>query len=131
MRTDPIADFITKIRNAVRARHHRVEDTYSRMREAIARIMMDEGFLEWVEVQGQGARKKIVAGIRYTPTHEPVLRGIKRISKPSVRVYVGAKEIPKVQSGLGISILSTPLGVITDREARKRNVGGELLVSVW
>jgi small subunit ribosomal protein S8 len=131
MRTDPIADFLTKIRNAARARHAKVEDNYSRLREAVARLMMEEGFLERVEVQGQGPRKKLLVGIRYTPEHWPVLQGVKRVSRPSARVYAGAKKIPKIQSGLGINILTTPLGVMTDREARKRNVGGELLLAVW
>jgi small subunit ribosomal protein S8 len=131
MRTDPIADFLTKIRNAARARHNKVEDNYSRLREAVARLMMEEGFLERVEIYGQGARKKLSVGIRYGPDNLPVIQGIKKVSRPSTRVYVGAREMPKVQSGLGINIVTTPLGVMTDREARKRNVGGELLLAVW
>jgi small subunit ribosomal protein S8 len=131
MRTDPIADFLTKIRNAIHARHTKVEDDYSRLREAVARLMMEEGFLERVEVQGQGVHKKLLVGIRYTAEHQPVIKGIKKVSRPSGRVYVGAKGMPKVQSGLGINILTTPLGVMTDRQARKRNVGGELLLAIW
>jgi small subunit ribosomal protein S8 len=131
MMTDPIADFLTRVRNAVRARHQQVEAPWSRMTERIARVMQEEGFLAEVttDTEAQWARLRIT--LRYTDRRGSIITGVARVSKPSLRVYVGCDEIPLVRQGLGINILSTPKGVLVDREARRQRVGGEILCSVW
>ena len=131
MMTDPIADLLTRIRNACRARRDQIELPHSRMKEAIARLLCDEGFLTSVEVGGEGARKTLIAHIRYAESGEPVLTGVRRVSRPGLRRYASAGDAPRVRSGLGISILSTPVGILPDREARRRNVGGEVICEVW
>ncbi|MGH8011264.1 MAG: 30S ribosomal protein S8 [Candidatus Binataceae bacterium] len=129
--TDPIAELLTRIRNAMGARYNEVEVAYSRMREAICRVLLAEGFLSGVETAGESYRRKLTLGLRYSAEREPVIRGIQRVSRPSLRRYAGAKEIPRALGGMGLHIVSTPLGVMTDREARRRNVGGEILFRVW
>ncbi len=129
--TDPIAELLTRIRNAMHARYNQVELPHSRVRETICRALMAEGFLASVEVTGEGYQKKMALGLRYSPTREPVIRGIQRVSRPSLRRYAGAKTMPKAAGAMGMHIVSTPLGVMTDREARRRNVGGEILLRVW
>ncbi|RMD81821.1 MAG: 30S ribosomal protein S8 [Candidatus Dadabacteria bacterium] len=129
--TDPIADMLTRIRNAVQARHERTSMPWSRLREEIARVMLAEGYLNDIVVDGEGARKRLAVVLRYSSTGEPVISGLRRVSKPSLRVYSSAKDLRPVRGGLGIAIVSTPAGVLVDREARRRNVGGEILCEVW
>ncbi|GIW40103.1 MAG: 30S ribosomal protein S8 [Candidatus Binatia bacterium] len=129
--TDPIADLLTRIRNATRARKEEVDAPWSRLKEEIVRIMTEEGFLAGYEVVPAGSYRNLRIRLKYDAQRRPVITDLKRVSKPSLRVYRGAKEIPKVRGGLGISIVSTPAGVLVDREARRRNVGGEILCAVW
>ena len=129
--TDPIAELLTRIRNAMRARYNQVEIAHSRVREAICRVLISEGFLAGTETAGDGYKKKLVLTLRYSPAREPIIKGIERLSRPSIRRYAGAKTMPKVSGGLGVHVVSTPLGVMTDREARRRNIGGEVLFKVW
>jgi small subunit ribosomal protein S8 len=129
--TDPIAELLTRIRNAMRARYNQLEIAHSRLREAICRVLLAEGFLAGVETAGEGYKKKLLLGLRYTTSREAIIRGIQRVSKPSVRRYAGAKTMPRISGGIGVHLVSTPLGVMTDREARRRNVGGEILLRVW
>lgn len=131
MMTDPISDLLTRIRNASRSRRDNVTVPYSRIKEAIARVLCDEGFLRQVDVTGEGPAKALVAYIRYGDGGEPVLSGIRRVSRPGLRRYSSAKAAPRVRGSLGVSILSTPVGLLPDREARRRNVGGEILCEVW
>ena len=131
MNTDPIADLLTRIRNANRARKDWTDVPWSKLKEAIARVLVDEGFLREVAVNEADGRKVLRVSLRYDEYRRPVLSGIRRVSRPSLRVYAGSREIPQIRKGLGVSLLSTPKGVITDRTARKENVGGEVLCSVW
>jgi len=129
--TDPVADMLTRIRNAARARKASVDVPWSRHKEAIARVLVAEGYLAHAERVEQAPRAALRLGLRYDAARRPVIEGIRRVSRPSLRVYVGAAEVPKVRGGLGISVLSTPKGVLVDREARRHGVGGELLCQVW
>lgn len=129
--TDPIAELLTRIRNAMHARYNEVELAYSRLREAICRVLAAEGFLEGIESEGEGYRRKLKLRIRYTAARVPVIRGIQRVSRPSLRVYSGAQEMPRASGGMDVHVVSTPLGVMTDREARRKQVGGEILLKVW
>jgi small subunit ribosomal protein S8 len=129
--TDPIAELLTRIRNALHARYNQVEIPHSRMREAICRTLMAEGFLGGVEVGGEAPMKKLIVGLRYSGAREPVIRGIERVSRPSLRRYAGASAMPRVRHGMGLHVVTTPLGVMTDREARRKKVGGEILLRVW
>ncbi|HLW70681.1 MAG TPA: 30S ribosomal protein S8 [Candidatus Binataceae bacterium] len=129
--TDPIAELLTRIRNAMRARYNKVEIAHSKLREAICRVLVAEGFLAGMETTGESYKKKLVLGLRYTASREAVIRGIQRMSKPSIRRYAGAQTMPRISGGIGLHLVSTPLGVMTDREARRRNVGGEVLLKVW
>jgi small subunit ribosomal protein S8 len=131
MMTDPIADMFTRIRNGAGARKAAVEVPWSRHKEAIARVLVDEGFLgEAAMVEGQPF-SVLRLGLRYDQRRRPVITGLRRVSRPSLRVYVGHQEIPSVRRGLGVSILSTPNGILPDREARRQGVGGEILCQVW
>ena len=130
--TDPIADMLTRIRNAVAARHDYVQIPASKMKIAIADVLKQESFIKDYEVIGdKGPQKVIRVQLNYTGKREPVLNGLQRVSKPGLRVYTQRREIPRVYGGLGIAILSTPQGVMTGQEARRRNVGGEILCYVW
>ncbi|HXW83718.1 MAG TPA: 30S ribosomal protein S8 [Candidatus Binataceae bacterium] len=129
--TDPIADLLTRIRNAMHARFAEVIVPHSNIREAICRVLVNEGFLGGVETGGEPPKRKLVLKLRYGATQEPVIRGIQRVSKPSVRRYARAAELGKTRGALGVQIVSTPLGVMTGREARRKNVGGEILLRVW
>lgn len=129
--TDPIADMLTRIRNANMVRHESVEFPASRMKREIAEILKREGFIrdaEYIEDNKQGI---IRVFLKYGPNNEKVITGLKRISKPGLRVYVKANEIPRVLRGLGIAILSTNKGILTDKEARQQKVGGEVIAYVW
>jgi small subunit ribosomal protein S8 len=129
--TDPIAELLTRLRNAMRARYNQVEVAYSRLREAICRVLLAEGFLAGIETKGEGLKKQLVLNLRYSAAREPIIQGIARVSRPSIRRYAGVKTMPRVSGGLGVHVVSTPLGVMTDREARHRNVGGEVLFKIW
>ncbi len=129
--TDPIADMLTRVRNAVMVRHDSVQVPASRMKLAIARILKDEGFISGYEVIRGEPQRVIRIHLKYRDRNEPVIKGLERVSKPGLRVYVQRNEIPRVYGGLGIAILSTPRGVMTGREAWKQGVGGELLCLVW
>ena len=129
--TDPIADMLTRIRNAVSARHDSVTMPSSKMKVAIARVLKDEGFVKDFQMEADGTRAMLKIELSYTGRKEPVLSGIKRVSKPGLRVYVQKREIPRVLGGLGVAILSTPEGVMTGQVARQRSVGGEVLCYVW
>lgn len=129
--TDPIADLLTRIRNGNQARKERVDVPWSRLKEDLARVLVAEGFLRDSAVVGEGTRKQLRLALKYDEQRRPVITGLKRESRPSLRVYVGKAEIPVVRGGLGISVLSTPNGVLVDRDARSRGVGGEILCSVW
>ena len=129
--TDPIADMLTRIRNALIVKHDTVEVPASNMKKSIAKILLDEGYIAAYDVVEDGVQGKIVITLKYGPKGEKVISGLKRISKPGLRIYAGCEELPKVLGGLGIAIISTPKGVMTDKEARKTNHGGEVLAYVW
>ena len=129
--TDPIADLLTRIRNAVQAGHGSLVVPCSKMKLAIVKILKEEGFVEgYVEVEN-GPQGQIKVFPRYDESNKGVIRGLSRISKPSRRSYVGKNDIPRVRNGLGVAILTTPRGVLTDRQARQAGVGGEVLCYVW
>jgi len=129
--TDPIADLLTRIRNAVKARHESLVVPRSRLKLEIVKILVQEGFLAGYSVVEDGPQGFIRIAPRYDASSQAVLRGIERVTRPSRRTYVGKDEVPRVRNGLGVAILTTPQGVITDREARKAGVGGEVLCYVW
>jgi small subunit ribosomal protein S8 len=130
--SDPIADMLTRIRNANTAKHDTVDIPSSKIKVAIAGILVDEGFIEKYDIIEDGSFKTIRVTLKYgADKNEKVITGIKRISKPGLRVYAGKEEIPSVLGGLGIAILSTNQGIITDKEAKKLGVGGEVLAFVW
>ena len=130
--SDPIADMLTRIRNANTAKHDTVDVPSSKMKLAIADILLKEGYIAKYDVLEDGAFKTIRITLKYgADKNEKIITGLKRISKPGLRIYAGSQEIPRVLGGLGIAILSTNQGVITDKEARKLHVGGEVLAFVW
>ncbi len=131
MRADPIADMLTCVRNALHARKERVDMPRSRMKGAILAIMKQEGFITGYSAVQDGPRSILRVQLKYDANGRPVVLGLKRESKPSLRKYVGAGEIPLIRNGLGVNILSTSRGVLVDREARKLHVGGEILCSLW
>ena len=129
--TDPIADMLTRIRNANNAKHESVEIPASNMKKQIAQILVDEGYIKSFNVIDDGKQDVIKVFLKYGPNKSKVLQGLKRISKPGLRTYVGKEEIPQVMRGLGVAIVSTSKGVMTDKAARKENVSGEVLAFVW
>lgn len=129
--TDPIADFLTRIRNANSIGMKQVSSPSSKMRVAIAEILKEEGFINDFSVEEDNKQNVITLDLKYGANDEKVIGGLRRISKPGLRIYAGAEEVPKVLNGLGIAIVSTSNGVITDKEARQQNVGGEVLAYVW
>ena len=131
--TDPIADLLTRIRNASRARHQRVAVPWSRLKENIVKILIQEGYLkDQKKVKASiGGGEEIVIQLKFDRESRPIISGMKRVSSPGRRVYVGAKALTPVRKGLGIHVLSTPKGILVDREAQKAKVGGELICSVW
>lgn len=129
--TDSIADMLTRIRNALIVKHESVEVPSSNLKKEIARILVDEGYILSADVVDDGAFSKIVIKLKYGPKKERVISGLKRVSKPGLRVYAKADEIPKVLGGLGIAIISTSKGIMTDRQARAGKNGGEVLAYVW
>lgn len=131
MLTDPIADFLTRIRNANQANKERVEIPNSRMKRALAEIMKNEGFLRNYDKIEDGKQGILRLYLKYGPNKTKVITGLKRISKPGLRVYVQKDEVPKVLGGLGIAILSTPKGLMTDKQARQDGLGGEVICYIW
>jgi small subunit ribosomal protein S8 len=128
---DPIADMLTRVRNALIARHDTVTLPASNMKKAIAKIMLDEGYIKSVDYIDDGLQGQIKIVLKYAEGKQSVIKGLKRISKPGLRVYARNEELPKVLGGLGIAIVSTSKGVMTDKEARKAGVGGEVLAYIW
>lgn len=129
--TDPIADMLTRIRNASSAKHESVEIPASNMKKEIARILADEGYIKSYEVIDDEKQGTIKVALKYGAGKVQAIRGVQRISKPGLRVYVGYEDMPKVMNGLGVAIVSTSNGVMTDKEARKAKIGGEVLAFVW
>jgi small subunit ribosomal protein S8 len=132
MQTDPIADFLTRIRNAAAAKHQRVDVPVSKLKTEIARILKDEGYISTYKMVDENKSRKLLrVFLKYTADRRSVITGIKRISRPGARLYLGAMDIRPVVGGLGISIMTTPKGLMSGRAARKARVGGELLCEVW
>lgn len=129
--TDPIADMLARIRNALVARHDYTDMPASKVKLAVAQVLKKEGYIKGFESQPDPVQGKIRIHLAYGGKREPIITGLDRVSKPGLRVYTGAGEIPRVYGGLGIAIVSTPQGVMTGKEARKRGVGGEVLAYVW
>ena len=128
---DPIADMLTRIRNGLIARHDSVTVPASNMKKAIAKILLDEGYIKSVDYVDDGVQGQIKIALKYVQGKESVIKGLKRISKPGLRVYARNNEIPKVLGGLGIAIVSTSKGVMTDKAARQQGIGGEVLAYIW
>ncbi|MDI9419520.1 MAG: 30S ribosomal protein S8 [Bacillota bacterium] len=129
--TDPIADMLTRIRNANSVKHESVDIPASRIKSELARILKEEGYIRDYKVIEDGSKKTLRIYLKYGPNKEQIITGIKRISKPGLRVYANKDQIPRVLGGLGIAILSTSQGVMTDKLARKSNIGGEVICFVW
>ena len=129
--TDPVADMLTRIRNASSAKHETVDVPASNLKKAIAQILLDEGYIKSYELVDNGNQGVIHITLKYLAKKAPVLSGLKRVSKPGLRIYAGADELPKVLKGLGIAIVSTSKGVMTDKKARELHIGGEVLAFVW
>ena len=129
--TDTIADLLTRIRNASTAHHETVDVPASNMKKAIAKILADEGYIKGFTVKEDGKQGIITITLKYGEGKTPVITGLRRVSKPGLRIYTNCEDMPRVMRGLGIAILSTSKGVMTDKEARKQNVGGEVLAFIW
>jgi len=129
--TDPIADMLTRIRNANSAKHDSVEIPASNVKKAIAQIMLDEGYIKNYTVVEDGRQGVIKVTLKYGPNKSKVISGLRKVSKPGLRVYASCEELPKVLKGLGVAVISTPKGIMTDKNARKENVGGEVLAFIW
>ncbi|MBI5158288.1 MAG: 30S ribosomal protein S8 [Acidimicrobiia bacterium] len=131
MLTDPVSDMLTRIRNANQALHEKVTMPTSKLKEEIARILAAEGYIDGYEVIGTGARRTLSVTLRYAANRKRVIEGLRRVSSPGRRVYVGAAELPRVLGGLGVAVVSTSQGLLPDREARHRKLGGEIVCEVW
>lgn len=129
--TDPIADLLTRIRNASTAKHPSVEIPASNMKKAICQILVDEGYIKGMQVKNDTVQGTIVVTLKYQANGEPVIAGLRRVSKPGLRIYTNCEDMPKVMKGLGIAIISTSKGIMTDKAARAAHVGGEVLAFVW
>lgn len=129
--TDPIADLLTRIRNANSAKHETVDVPASNMKKAIIEILREEGYIKSYQVIEDGKQGVIRVTLKYGPNHEKVISGLKRVSKPGLRIYAGAEEMPRVLKGLGIAVVSTSKGIMTDKQARADHVGGEVLAFIW
>ena len=129
--TDVVADLLTRIRNANDAKHETVEVPASNMKKAIVQILLDEGYIKDYNVTDDGKQGIITITLKYGEGKQKIIQGIKRVSKPGLRIYAASQDIPKVRNGLGIAIVSTSRGIMTDKAARKENVGGEVLAFVW
>jgi len=129
--TDPIADLLTRVRNASSAKHDTVEIPASNMKKAISRILVEEGYIKSMQVSQDNKQGTIKLTLKYGEGRSPAITGLRRVSKPGLRIYTSCEDMPKVLKGLGIAIVSTPNGVMTDKQARKEHVGGEVLAFVW
>ena len=129
--TDTIADMLTRIRNATSANHDSVSVPASNMKKAIAQILLDEGYIRNFQVVDDGKQGIIKINLKYAPDKTPAITGLRRVSKPGLRIYTSCEDMPRVMKGLGIAIMSTSKGVMTDRRARKENIGGEVLAFIW
>ena len=129
--TDPIADMLTRIRNALMVHKETVEVPSSKMKKAIADIMLNEGYISGVEVAEDGAFSKLVITLKYVGKRQSVINGLQRVSKPGLRTYTSVDDMPKVMNGMGIAVLSTNKGIMTDKQAKAANVGGEVLCYIW
>ncbi len=129
--TDAIADMLTRIRNANSAKHDTVDIPSSNMKKSIAQILLDEGYIKAFEIIDDGKQGIIHITLKYGPGKSQVIQGLRRVSKPGLRIYSGSEQLPKVMRGLGVAIISTSKGVMTDKQARKENVGGEVLAFIW
>ncbi len=129
--TDTIADLLTRIRNASKSRHETVDIPASNMKKAIVQILLDEGYISSFTINEDGKQGVIKVVLRYDENKKPIITGLKRVSKPGLRIYSNFEDMPRVMKGLGIAIISTSKGVMTDRQARKEHVGGEVLAFVW
>ena len=129
--TDPVADMLTRIRNANNAKHETVDVPASNMKKSIAQILLDEGYIKAFQVVEDGTQGVIRITLKYNAGKEKVISGLRRVSKPGLRKYSSVEDMPKVMKGLGVAIVSTSKGVMTDKEARKENVGGEVLAFIW
>ena len=129
--TDPVADFLTRIRNSIRARHQKLDVPASRLKSEIARILKEEGYIANYKPTEENGQKILRVYLKYGPNNEAAIRDLQRVSRPGCRVYLGRDEIRRVQGGLGISIMTTPKGVMTGHQARREGVGGEILCEVW
>jgi small subunit ribosomal protein S8 len=129
--TDPVADFLTRLRNANSAYHETISLPYSKLKAGVAEILKKEGYVAAVKVEDAEVGKTLIVDLKYGPNRERTIVGIKRVSKPGLRVYAKSTELPRVLGGLGIAILSTSSGLLTDRQAAKKGVGGEVLAYVW
>ena len=131
MFTDPIADYLTRIRNGIQAGHDAVVVPASKIKERISGILKQEGYIHSFKTVEHEGRNYLILNLKYVKDKENVIHGLRRVSKPGLRVYAGVKEIPEVNGGLGITILSTPQGILSGKDAKKQNVGGEILATVW
>lgn len=131
MHTDPISDMLTRIRNATAMKHETIMVPYSRTKEQLAKLLVKEGFLKDVHLKRRGVKGFLILSVEYQEDGTPSIQGLKRISKPGKRIYSGARELYPIRGGYGRAIISTPEGLLTDREARKRNLGGEIFCHVW
>ncbi len=129
--TDSIADMLTRIRNANNAKHDTVDVPASNMKKAIAQVLLDEGYIKSFQIIEDGKQGIIRIVLKYGPNKSQIITGLRRVSKPGLRIYTNCEDMPKVMKGLGIAILSTSKGVMTDKQARKENVGGEVLAFIW
>jgi small subunit ribosomal protein S8 len=129
--TDPVSDLLARIRNAGQARHAELACPSSKLKLAVAKVLVDNGFLDSVSVEAEDGKPVLRIRLRYGPDGRSLIDGMRRVSKPSRRSYVGVKHIPRVRRGLGIAVLSTPRGVLSDREAHEQKVGGEVVCEVW
>jgi small subunit ribosomal protein S8 len=129
--SDPLSDLLTRLRNAMRAGHDRVDVPASRVKEAVLKVLEEEGFVASYRRVAEGGRPVLRVGLKYDPEGEPIVSGLERVSRPGRRIYARADAIPKVLGGLGISIVSTSKGIVTDKTARQSRLGGEVLCNVW
>lgn len=129
--TDPIADMLTRLRNALQRKYDTVSIPASKIKIAIAELLLKEGYIKSFTLQEEGQKKNIIIELKYGPNRERVIQGLKRISKPGLRIYVNHEDLPQVLNGLGIAIISTNKGLLTDKQAREQKVGGEVLAYVW
>ena len=129
--TDVVADMLTRIRNANTAKHETVEIPASNLKKAIAQILLDEGYVKSFEVIDDGKQGIIKVALKYGENKQRIIQGLRRVSKPGLRIYAASQDLPKVKNGLGVAIISTSKGIMTDKKARQENVGGEILAFVW